>query len=99
MTEPAGTTDTTATPAEADSPTTSTGDPHRDPLAQDPDAADEPDPDLAEEYAESLPVDPTPEEVERYLELAGAPEALEPLGEGDHANEGVGDSGSGSAAP
>ena len=80
MTEPAPTgtsaTRTTATPAEADSPFTSMGDPHADPLTQDPDAADEPDPDLAEEYAESLPVDPTPDQVERYLELAGAPEAL-----------------------
>jgi hypothetical protein len=66
----------TATPAEADSPFTAVGDPHRDPLNEDPDAADEPDPDLAEEYAESLPVDPTPEQVEHYLELAGAPEAL-----------------------
>ncbi len=71
MTEPA------ATPAEADSPFTSTGDPHAEPLAQDPDAADEPRPDLAEEYAESLPVDPTPDQVEHYLELAGAPEALD----------------------
>jgi hypothetical protein len=34
-------------------------------------------PDVAEEYAESLPIDPTPDEVEHYLELAGAPDALE----------------------
>ncbi len=78
MTEQAGTDDAAATPAEADSSFTSTGDPHTDPLTQDPDAAAEPDPDLAEEYAEALPVDPTPEQVEHYLELAGAPEALDP---------------------
>lgn len=78
MTEQAGADSATATPAEDDSPVTSTGDPHADPLTQDPDAAAEPDPDVAEEYAEALPVDPTPEQVERYLELAGAPEALEP---------------------
>ena len=79
MTEQPGTNASIATPAEADSPFTSTGDPHADPLTEDPDAADEPDPDLAEEYAESLPVDPTPDQVEHYLELAGAPEALAPL--------------------
>ena len=76
MTEQPGTDAATATPAEADSPFTSMGDPHADPLTEDPDAAAEPDPDLAEEYAESLPVDPTPDQVEHYLELAGAPEAL-----------------------
>lgn len=31
----------------------------------------EPDPDVAEEYAESVPLDPTPEQVEHYLELVG----------------------------
>jgi hypothetical protein len=36
----------------------------------------EPDADLAEEFAESVPVDPTPEQVEHYLELVG--EADEP---------------------
>jgi hypothetical protein len=31
----------------------------------------EPDADVAEEYAESVPLDPTPEQVEHYLELVG----------------------------
>ncbi|HYY11229.1 MAG TPA: hypothetical protein VE781_09830 [Kineosporiaceae bacterium] len=31
----------------------------------------EPDPDLAEEFAESVPLDPTPDQVEHYLELVG----------------------------
>jgi len=86
MTEQAGANGTTATPAEDDSPFTSTGDPHSEPLTQDPDAATEPDPDVAEEYAEALPVDPTPEQVEHYLELVGAPEALDaPHDTGDDA--------------
>jgi hypothetical protein len=38
----------------------------------------QPDPDVAEEFAESVPIDPTPDQVEAYLELAGAPDALEP---------------------
>lgn len=37
--------------------------------------ADEHDPELAEAYAESVPIDPSPEEVNHYLELVGAPEA------------------------
>jgi hypothetical protein len=41
------------------------------------DTSVQPAPDVAEEYAESLPIDPTPDEVEHYLELAGAPDALE----------------------
>jgi hypothetical protein len=41
----------------------------------------EPAPDVAEEFAESVPIDPTPDQVEQYLELAGAPEALEPGGD------------------
>jgi hypothetical protein len=41
------------------------------------DAEVQPDPDVAEEYAESIPIDPAPDQVEHYLELAGAPEALE----------------------
>ena len=35
------------------------------------------DPDVAEEYAESIPIDPSPDQVEHYLELAGAPDALD----------------------
>ena len=31
----------------------------------------EPDADVAEEYAESVPLDPTPEQVEHYLDLVG----------------------------
>ena len=31
----------------------------------------EPDADVAEEYAESVPLDPTPEQVEHYKELVG----------------------------
>jgi len=31
----------------------------------------EPDADVAEEYAESVPLDPTPDQVEHYLELVG----------------------------
>ena len=37
----------------------------------------EPDPDVAEEYAESVPIDPTPHQVEHYLELAGSDEAID----------------------
>jgi hypothetical protein len=42
-----------------------------------PDSMLEPDPDVAEEYAESIPIDPSPEQVEHYLELAGDPQALD----------------------
>jgi hypothetical protein len=65
------------------------GEPHEDPAVATPPAADtvytavdaveagvEPDADLAEEFAESVPLDPTPEQVEHYLELVG--EADEP---------------------
>jgi hypothetical protein len=38
---------------------------------------DHPDPDVAEEFAEQVGVDPTPQEVERYRQLAGD----EPLGD------------------
>jgi len=31
----------------------------------------EPDADVAEEFAESVPLDPTPEQVEHYLDLVG----------------------------
>lgn len=41
------------------------------------DADVQPDPDVAEEYAESVPIDPAPDQVEHYLELAGAPDALD----------------------
>jgi hypothetical protein len=41
------------------------------------DGIDVPDPDLAEEYAESAGIDPSPDQVDAYLELEG--EA--PLGE------------------
>jgi hypothetical protein len=34
--------------------------------------AAEHDPERAEQYAESVPVDPTPDEIDRYAELAGA---------------------------
>jgi hypothetical protein len=41
--------------------------------------ASEHDPERAEQYAESVPVDPSPDEIERYTELTGdtdeAPEA------------------------
>lgn len=33
------------------------------------------DPELAEEYAESVSIDPTPDEVNRYLQLVGDPKA------------------------
>ncbi len=29
------------------------------------------DPEAAEEYAESVPIDPTPEQIDRYLEIEG----------------------------
>jgi hypothetical protein len=58
--------------------------PHEDPAVATPPGEDtpytaatdvepgvEPDPDLAEEYAESVPLDPTPEQVDHYLELVG----------------------------
>ena len=44
-------------------------------------APDDHDPERAEEYAESVGVDPSPQEVDRYLEIAGD----EPLGEGSDA--------------
>ena len=43
--------------------------------------ASEHDPERAEEYAESVGVDPSPQEVDRYLEIAGD----EPLGDGSAA--------------
>jgi hypothetical protein len=64
------------------------GDPHEDPTVATPPGDDtpytavgeveagvEPDADLAEEYAESVPLDPTPEQVEHYLELVGEDDA------------------------
>jgi hypothetical protein len=61
--------------------------PHEDPAVATPPSDDtpytavggvepgtEPDADLAEEYAESVPLDPTPEQVEHYLELVGEDE-------------------------
>jgi hypothetical protein len=62
---------TEVTPAEADNPYASAV-----PAEADADASGEPAPDVAEEYAESIPIDPTPEQVEHYLELAGDPDAL-----------------------
>jgi hypothetical protein len=63
-------------------PAQRTGEPHVDPtVAAPPDedtvytevghveAGVEPDADAAEEYAESVPLDPTPEQVEHYLDL------------------------------
>lgn len=44
------------------------------------------DPEVAEEYAESISIDPTPEQIDRYLQLEGD----EPLGEvRDVEDEGV----------
>ena len=64
--------------------TTPAGEPHEDPTVATPPGQDtpytavdaveagvEPDADLAEEFAESVPVDPTPDQVEHYLELVG----------------------------
>jgi hypothetical protein len=58
--------------------------PHVDPAVATPPDADtaytevgsveqgvEPDADVAEEFAESVPLDPTPEQVEHYLDLVG----------------------------
>jgi hypothetical protein len=45
-----------------------------DPPGQDADESAEPAPDVAEEYAESIPIDPTPDQVEHYLELVGDPD-------------------------
>jgi hypothetical protein len=39
------------------------------------DASGEPAPDVAEEYAESISIDPTPDQVEHYLELVRDPAA------------------------
>lgn len=36
------------------------------------------DPELAEAYAESVPVDPTPDEIATYLQLVGDPEGGAP---------------------
>jgi hypothetical protein len=65
-------------------PADPTEDPNSDPTVATPPAQDtayaevtdvvpgvEPDADVAEEYAESVPVDPTPEQVEHYRELVG----------------------------
>jgi hypothetical protein len=65
-------------------PADRTGEPHVDPAVATPPGEDtvytavgdvqpgvEPDADVAEEYAESVPLDPTPEQVEHYLELVG----------------------------
>lgn len=54
--------DSPATPAEDDSPSAATSDVE---------AGVEPDADVAEEFAQSVPVDPTPEQVEHYLDLVG----------------------------
>lgn len=39
------------------------------------------DPERAEEYAESVPVDPTPDEIDRYAELSGEGEDMSALAE------------------
>ena len=65
-------------------PAEPTGEPHVDPTVATPPDQDtvytevgdvsagvEPDADVAEEYAESVPLDPTPEQVEHYLDLVG----------------------------
>ena len=65
-------------------PAEQTGEPHADSTVATPPDEDtvytevtdvepgvEPDADVAEEYAESVPLDPTPEQVEHYLELVG----------------------------
>jgi hypothetical protein len=65
-------------------PSEQTGEPHTDGAVATPPDEDtvytevtdvepgaEPDADVAEEYAESVPLDPTPEQVEHYLELVG----------------------------
>ena len=65
-------------------PAERTGEPHVDPTVATPPGEDtvytevgsveagvEPDADVAEEYAESVPLDPTPEQVEHYLDLVG----------------------------
>jgi hypothetical protein len=70
------------TPAEQ--PSEKSGEPHEDATVATPPGEDtvytevtsvepgvEPDADVAEEYAESVPLDPTPEQVEHYLELVG----------------------------
>jgi hypothetical protein len=53
---------TVATPPDEDTVYTAVGDVE---------AGAEPDADVAEEYAESVPLDPTPEQVEHYLDLVG----------------------------
>jgi hypothetical protein len=75
--------DSEVTPAEADSPYASAADGAVDTTQADADASVEPAPDVAEEYAESIPIDPTPEQVEHYLELAGDPDALTESGSAD----------------
>jgi hypothetical protein len=63
---------TEVTPAEADSPFAGAANGAIDPTQEtEADPSVEPAPDVAEEYAESIPIDPTPEQVEHYLELAG----------------------------
>lgn len=68
------------TPAEADSPYSSAAGGGLDPVQADADESAEPAPDVAEEYAESIPIDPTPDQVEHYLELVGDPDAADPDG-------------------
>jgi hypothetical protein len=56
--------ETLATEASADSPYAGVDGPGHA-------AAGEPAPDVAEEFAESIPIDPTPDQVEHYLDLVG----------------------------
>jgi hypothetical protein len=51
------------------------------PAAGTAEAGSEHDPERAEAYAEAVGIDPSPQEVDRYLEIAGD----EPLGEGSEA--------------
>ena len=73
------------TPAEADSPYSSAMNGALDPRPADADESAEPAPDVAEEYAESIPIDPTPDQVEHYLELVGDPDAADASGTADGA--------------
>lgn len=66
--------------------TTSDQSPDQPPAAGGAEAASEHDPEAAEEYAESVPIDPSTDQIDHYLEMIGDPEAsggrsAEPPGE------------------
>ena len=58
-------------------PTAATGEPTDQPTGG---PTDEHDLEAAEEYAESVSIDPSPDEISHYLDLVGDPQTDEPAG-------------------